>query len=149
MRSYTFLLAAAVAALYAGSAFAVDASPVGTWRTIDDETKKPKSIVEISEANGEVTGKIKELLQSDKGPNPVCDQCDGERKDKPVIGMTIIWGMKKDGDVWDGGTILDPKNGKTYGCKLTPAADGKTLQVRGFKGFSLLGRTQVWERVTP
>ncbi|WP_347260996.1 DUF2147 domain-containing protein, partial [Rudaea sp.] len=62
---------------------------------------------------------------------------------------TIIWGMKKDGDVWDGGTILDPKNGKTYGCKLTPAADGKTLQVRGFKGFSLLGRTQVWERVSP
>jgi uncharacterized protein (DUF2147 family) len=148
MRSYAFLFAA-VAALCTGSAFAFDASPVGTWRTIDDETKKPKSIVEISEVNGEVVGKVKELLQSDRGPNPVCDECEGERKNQPVIGMTIIWGMKKDGDIWDGGTILDPKNGKTYGCKLTPAADGKTLQVRGFKGFSLLGRTQVWERVSP
>ena len=149
MRPYIFLLATAVAAFHAEAAFALDASPVGVWRTIDDATGKPKSIVEISEVNGEVTGKVREILQSDKGPNPVCDECEGERKNQPVIGMTIIWGMKKDGDVWDGGTILDPKNGKTYGCKLTPAADGKTLQVRGFKGFSLLGRTQVWERVSP
>ena len=147
MRSYPILFAA-VAALYAGSAFAIETTPVGTWRTIDDETKKPKSIVEITEVNGEVVGKVKEILQSDKGPNPLCEDCDGERKHKPVLGMTIIWGMKKDGDVWDGGTILDPKNGRTYGCKLTPSEDGKTLQVRGFKGFSLLGRTQVWERVT-
>jgi uncharacterized protein (DUF2147 family) len=147
MRSYTFIFAAA--ALYAGHAFALDATPVGTWRTIDDETKKPKSIVEISEVDGQVIGKVKEILQSDKGPNPLCEDCDGERKNQPVIGMTIIWGMKKDGDVWDGGTILDPKNGKTYGCKLTPAADGKSLQVRGFMGVSWLGRTQVWERVTP
>ncbi|MFT3792781.1 MAG: DUF2147 domain-containing protein [Rudaea sp.] len=148
MRLYTFVFAA-VAALFAGSAFALDATPVGIWRTIDDATGKPKSIVEISEANGEVIGKVKEILQSDKGPNPLCEECSGERKNQPIIGMTIIWGMKKDGDVWDGGTILDPKNGNTYGCKLTPAADGKTLQVRGFKGFSLLGRTQVWERVMP
>lgn len=147
MRSYTFLLAAA--AFYAGSAFAVDLTPVGTWRTIDDETKKPKSIVEITEVDGEVVGKVKEILQSDKGPNPICEDCTGERKDKPVLGMTILWGMKQDGDVWDGGTILDPKNGKTYGCKLTPSADGKTLKVRGFIGFSLLGRTQMWERVSP
>jgi len=145
MRSYTFLFAA-VATFCASSAFAADASPVGTWRTIDDETKKPKSLVEISEVNGEVIGKIKELLQSDKGPNPVCDQCDGERKDKPIIGMTIIWGMKKDGDEWSGGKILDPKNGKVYGCKMHLIEGGKKLEVRGFVGFSLLGRSQVWER---
>ena len=148
MRSSTFFFTA-LATLYAGSAFALDATPVGNWRTIDDVTGKPKSIVEISEVNGTVVGKIKELLQSDKGPNPLCEECSGERKNQPILGMTIIWDMKKDGNVWDGGTILDPKNGKTYGCILTPSADGKTLLVRGFKGFSLLGRTQVWEHVTP
>ena len=148
MRLYTFLFAAA-AVLCAGPVVAAEMTPVGTWKTIDDETKKVKSIVEISEVNGEIVGKVKEVLQSDKGPNPLCDQCEGERKNQPVTGMTIIWGMKKDGDVWDGGTILDPKNGNTYGCKLTPIENGEKLQVRGFKGFSLLGRTQIWERVTP
>jgi uncharacterized protein (DUF2147 family) len=148
MRTCLFLFAI-LAALCADPVFAADATPVGIWRTIDDTTKQPKSIVEIVEVNGELTGKVKQILQSDKGPNPVCDDCEGERKGQPVLGMTIIWGMKKDGDVWDGGTILDPNNGKTYGCKLTPSEDGKTLQVRGFKGFSLLGRTQVWERVEP
>lgn len=150
MSPRSLIFALAVALVASADAFAADtASPVGVWTTIDDTTHKPKSIVEISEQNGELTGKVKEVLQSDQGPNPVCKDCEGERKNQPVTGMTIIWGMKKDGDVWDGGTILDPKNGKTYGCKLTPDADGKTLQVRGFKGFSLLGRTQVWERVSP
>jgi uncharacterized protein (DUF2147 family) len=148
MRSYAFIFSA-IAMLYAGSIVAAEMTPVGTWKTIDDETKKVKSIVEITQVNGEVTGTVKEILQSDKGPNPICDECDGERKNKPIIGMTIIWGMKKDGDVWDGGSILDPKNGNTYGCKLTPIDGGSKLQVRGFKGFSFLGRTQIWERVTP
>jgi uncharacterized protein (DUF2147 family) len=148
MRSYTYIFVAIVA-LYTGSVVAADMTPVGTWKTIDDETKKVKSIVEISEVNGEVIGKVKEILQSEKGPNPICDECEGERKNQPITGMTIIWGMKQDGDVWDGGHILDPKNGSTYGCKLTPTDNGTKLQVRGFKGFSLLGRTQVWERVTP
>ena len=148
MRSYSCLLTAA-AALFASSVIAAEMTPVGTWKTIDDETKKVKSIVEISEANGVVTGKVKEVLQSDTGPHPICDKCEGERKNQPVEGMTIIWDMKKDGDVWDGGTILDPKNGSTYGCKLTPTEGGSKLLVRGFKGFSLLGRTQIWERVTP
>lgn len=148
MRLHIFLLAA-VAVGCSAPAFAADATPVGTWRTVDDETHKPKSIVEVTEANGEVSGKVKEILQSDKGPNPICEDCTGERKNQPVLGMTILWGMKKDGDVWEGGTILDPKNGKTYGCRLTPSADGKTMKVRGFIGFSFLGRTQVWERISP
>lgn len=147
MRSYTFILGLA-AALVAGSACAADMSPVGKWKTIDDKTGKEKSIVEISETGGQLTGKVLQVLNSDKGPNPLCDACSGDRKDQPVTGMIILWGVHKDGDVWDGGSILDPNNGKTYSVKLTPSDNGTKLQVRGFIGWSLLGRTQVWNRVS-
>jgi uncharacterized protein (DUF2147 family) len=136
----------AAAAFSAMRAFAADATPVGVWKTIDDKTGQPKSIVEITEQNGELSGVVKEVLQSDQGTNPVCKECEGDRKDKPVVGMQIIWGMKKDGDTWEGGKILDPKNGKEYGCKMHVLDDGKKLEVRGFIGFSLLGRSQTWER---
>ena len=79
-------------------------------------------------------------------PAHLCKECKDERKDKPVIGMAILWGLKKDGDTWAGGEILDPKNGKIYRCKMTLSADGKSLNVRGFIGISLLGRTQIWLR---
>ena len=149
MRSSTFVLGA-VAALFAGSIFAAEMTPIGSWRTVDDKTGKPKSIVEISDAGGgQLVGKVAQLLNPARGPNPLCDACSGDRKDKPILGMTIMWEVKHDGDVWDGGTILDPDNGKTYGVKLTPMENGAKLQVRGFMGFSWLGRTQVWERVTP
>lgn len=122
-------------------------SPVGKWKTMDDKTGKPKSIVEIYQAtDGSLSGKVLQVLQSDKGPHPVCDQCEGERKDKPVEGMKIVWDVKHNGDAWDGGSILDPKNGKIYSVKLQPSADGKTMEVRGFLGFSLLGRSQTWTR---
>jgi len=140
------LIGFAAALLLCARAYAADATPVGTWKTLDDKTGQPKSIVVISEANGELTGKVKEVLQSDQGPNPVCKECEGDRKNQPVTGMTILWGMKKDGDEWKGGNILDPKNGKTYGCKMHLTDGGQKLEVRGFVGFSLLGRTQVWER---
>lgn len=137
-------LVAAPLLAFASHVFA--ASPVGTWVTIDDATKKPKSIVQIDEVGGKLTGKVIKVLQSDKGPNPVCDACTGANKNKPIEGLTIISGVKKNGNVYDGGTILDPKTGKVYSVKMTPAANGKTMQVRGFMGVSLLGRTQVWQR---
>jgi len=140
--------AAAAALLFSTHALAADMSPVGTWKTIDDKTGQPKSIVEITEQNGELTGRVKEVLQSDQGPNPICKACDGERKNQPITGMTIIWGMKQDGDEWSGGKILDPKNGKVYGCKMHLVDNGQKLEVRGFVGFSLLGRSQTWERQT-
>src|SRR5690606_6017839 len=117
-------------------------TPVGRWTTIDDSTGKPKSIVEIEQAaNGTLTGKVVEILQSDKGPNPVCDKCDGERKGKPIKGMTILWGLKPDGaQVWDGGSILDPAKGKTYKAKITLTDGGKKLQMRGYIGIEALGR---------
>lgn len=148
MRLSTFILGA-IAALVSGSVFAADMSPIGSWKTIDDKTGKVKSIVEISDQGGKLVGKVAQILQSDKGPNPTCDACSGDRKDKPVLGMTIMWDVKQDGDVWDGGSILDPNNGKTYSVKLTLIENGSKLQVRGFLGFSWLGRTQIWERVAP
>ena len=121
--------------------------PVGHWTTIDDKTQKPKSVVEIYQAkDGSLAGRVTEILQSDRGPNPVCDKCSGDRKDKPVKGMVILWGIRQKGDSWEGGQILDPKNGKTYSVKVTLVEGGKKLDVRGFMGFSMLGRTQTWVR---
>lgn len=128
------------------SAFAQN-SPVGTWTTVDDKTGKPKSVVEIYEAaDGSLAGRVSEVLSSDRGPDPVCDKCTGERKGKPVEGMVIMWGVKKDGSSWEGGKILDPASGKIYSVKVEPIDGGSKLDVRGFMGFSLLGRTQTWVR---
>ncbi|MDQ3206665.1 MAG: DUF2147 domain-containing protein [Pseudomonadota bacterium] len=122
-------------------------SPVGTWTTVDDKTGKPKSVVEIYEArDGSLAGRVTDVLSSDRGPDPVCDKCPGERKGKPVEGMVIMWGVKQKGDAWEGGKILDPASGKVYSVKVDPTDDGNKLDVRGFMGFSLLGRTQTWER---
>src|SRR3546814_10975786 len=89
------------------------ASTVGLWTTIDDETNAPRSIVEITEVNGELQGRVTKIFyRPDEKPDPVCDKCEGARKDQPVIGMTFLWGMKKAGDGWAGGALLDPKNGK-------------------------------------
>ena len=139
----------ALALLASAPAFAAEMTPVGTWTTIDDATGKPKSIVQITESNGTLEGKVLEVLQSEQGAHPICKECGGERKDKPVEGMVIIWGVSKDGDVWDGGKILDPKNGKTYKVKLTPTEGGNKLDVHGYIGFAWLGRSQVWERKSP
>ncbi|WP_266158138.1 DUF2147 domain-containing protein [Dyella silvatica] len=130
---------------------AVD-TPVGTWKTIDDETGKPRSIVEITDHNGELQAQVKQVLNrtpeeiAKDGEHPTCKKCDGERKDQPIEGMVIMWGVKKDDDIWDGGLILDPKKGKTYKVKLTLTDNGQKLDVHGYIGFSLLGRSQVWER---
>jgi uncharacterized protein (DUF2147 family) len=140
------LLLALPLAAFAQNAFAQD-TPVGKWRTIDDKTGKVKSIVEIYDAgNGTLSGKVVQLLNSDKGPNAVCDACKGANHDKPITGMVIAWGLKPEGGTWDGGKILDPKNGKVYSAKMTPQDGGKKLEVRGYMGFSLLGRSQTWIR---
>lgn len=150
MLKFRFAAPLALALLIGAPALAQDlSSAAGQWTTIDDATGKPKSIVQIDISGDQLSGKVLEVLQSDQGPHPVCKECSGDRKDQPIEGMTIIWGMKKSGDGWAGGSILDPKSGKTYGCKIQLADGGQKLEVRGFKGFSLLGRTQVWQRKTP
>lgn len=118
---------------------------VGRWKTIDDKTGEVKSIVEITEASTGLTGKVVEILKSDKGPNPVCDGCSGDRKGKPIKGMTILWNLKADGaNAWSGGTILDPANGKTYKSKLELQPGGKKLDVSGCITF--ICRAQTWVR---
>ena len=126
---------------------AANENPVGLWRTIDDKSGKEKSLVRVSESNGQLQITIEKLFREPgEEPNPLCDKCPGEKKNKPVISMQIGSGLKKDGDVWSGGEILDPQNGKTYKCKVWLEDKGKKLHVRGFIGVSVLGRTQVWVR---
>jgi len=129
----------------AGTAFA-QATPVGLWKTIDDETKAEKSYVRITEVGGVLGGKIEKLLDPAKQDSK-CDKCSDARKDQPVLGMTILENVKKDGDDnrWAGGTILDPNNGKTYKVRLTPKDGGKALEVRGYIGPFY--RNQTWLRV--
>lgn len=136
-------------ALVCGALFSAQASesPVGLWRTIDDKTGKEKSLVRIVEANGELRATIEKLFREPhEEPNPNCDKCPGDRKNKPVLGMMIMTGLKKAGSEFEGGEILDPANGKIYRVKMWTAEGGKKLNVRGFIGVSLLGRTQVWIR---
>lgn len=122
-------------------------SAIGLWKTIDDETGKPKSLVRISEVNGEFQGKIEKLFRTpDQEQNPRCGKCEDARKDQPIIGMTVITGMKKDGEgEYSGGQILDSNNGKIYKSKMSLREDGK-LDVRGYVGLPMLGRTQTWVR---
>ena len=116
---------------------------LGKWKTIDDETGKEKSIVEIYEDNGKVYGKIVEILTEKK--KAVCSKCDGDKKGQPILDMVIIEGLEKDDDVYDGGTILNPENGKEYKCRLKIGDDKDTLQVRGYVAFFY--KTQYWKRV--
>lgn len=143
------LIRTALALVFAASAFpalAANDSPVGKWKTIDDKTKEVKSIVEITENGGLLEGKVLQVLKSEHGPHPLCTECDGERKNKPIEGMTIMWGLKKDGDEWSGGQILDPAKGKIYKVTIKLENGGNTLDVHGFIGFSLIGRSQEWQR---
>lgn len=126
------------------------ASPVGVWRTIDDETGQAKSLIQISEVNGELQGKVIKLFRKpEEDQNPVCEKCDGSFKDQPVLGMTVLWGLKLEDGMYSGGHVLDPKKGKIYKARLKVSDDGKRVEMRGFVGFSLIGRTQIWLRETP
>ncbi len=140
--------AALVAAILAVPTAWAQNSPVGLWKTIDDETGKPKSLVRITEApNGELTGKIEKLFRDpSEDQNPKCVKCEGANKDQPIIGMTILYGLKKDGVSWDGGSVLDPAKGKVYHARVTPTEGGKKLEMRGYIGAPLFGRTQTWVR---
>lgn len=116
----------------------------GKWKTIDDETGKAKSIVEITKrANGKYYGTVSQLLIKPADPN--CSGCKDDRKGKPILGMEVIRDLKKEGDEFTGGTITDPKTGKTYKCTIT--RNGDKLNVRGYIGFSLIGRNQTWHLV--
>jgi hypothetical protein len=137
----------ALALLCGAGTHAAETSPVGRWWTFDGDTGAKSGIIEITLAHDELVGRIVKMIpRPGDPPDPVCDRCDGPERDQRVLGMTILKGLKHDGDMWIGGTILDPRTGYVYGVQLHPDESGKKLFVRGYLGISLLGRTQTWLR---
>jgi len=120
---------------------------VGRWKTVDDATGQVTSLVVIWEVNGKLYGRIEKLVHSDPhDPDPRCSRCEGEAKDKPLVGLRILWDLERNGNQWSGGNVLDPDNGRQYRCSVAVESGGRKLKVRGFLGFSLIGRTQYWLR---
>ncbi len=120
-------------------------SPIGRWQTVDDATGKIKAVVRIQEENGTLYGTIEKLV-SPRTPDPRCTKCTGSMRDKPLIGLRILWGLRASGSGWSGGQIVDPDNGNTYRCEIYLEEGGNKLKVRGYIGFSFIGRTQYWLR---
>jgi uncharacterized protein (DUF2147 family) len=145
-QSLSFLL---VFLLGLGTVWSQSNPLLGKWKTKDDETGRIKSIVEITERDGQFYGTVVELFRlPDEDQDPYCDKCDDDRKDKRVLGMEIVRGMQADGELeWEDGTICDPKKGSVYDCEMW-FEDGNmdVLKVRGYIFF--LFRTQDWYRVT-
>lgn len=125
--------------------YSQDKSVLGKWKTIDDETGEAKSIVEIYEKSGKIYGKVIAILDV-VHKNNLCENCSGEDANKPILGLTVIKGLTRDGKEYNSGKILDPKSGKLYQCFITLEKTDK-LKVRGYIGISLLGRTQYWQRI--
>ncbi|MBU1360427.1 MAG: DUF2147 domain-containing protein [Gammaproteobacteria bacterium] len=141
-RAFAFLALSAAC----GLSFA-QMSPVGLWRSIDDETGQPKAEIRIVESNGALLGRIERSLRKEGTQRPTCEACTDDRKGRPMIGLDIVrGGTQAEGkDVWEGGKILDPENGKEYRARFSPIDGGKKLEVRGYLGP--FWRTQTWERV--
>ena len=121
-------------------------SPVGRWKTFDDATGRIKSIVAIREENGELHGTI-ETLFDPPVPRPTCYLCSGAMKDRPLVGLQILWGFQPNGNKWSGGQVLDPESGKIYRGSLALEDGGARLRLHGYIGIPLLGRTEHWSRV--
>lgn len=123
------------------------ATPVGLWKTVDDQTGETKSMVRIVESRGVVSGRIEQVLRKGVKPDAVCRKCDDDRRLQPIVGLEIIRGARRVRDtlVWDDGEILQPESGRTFKVRLTPIHGGRELEVRASR-FGI-GRTQVWKRV--
>ncbi len=147
MKIAGFILAALLLGPLVPGAHAQSPSPEGLWKTVSDKTGDATSFVKIWLENGKLFGKVERLIRKPgQDPDPVCKECQGVKKNQPVKGMTILWGLTQNGDKWRGGYIMDPDNGKTYRTIVKVVDKGKKLHVRGYIGYSLLGRTQVWHR---
>ncbi len=145
MKIVSGLLLGSVLMTMAGAASAADPAE-GRWQAFDDkQAGTPTSIINVTVRDGKLVGTIEQVNKPGVDPNGTCTACKDANKDKPLKGLTIMWGLAKDGDEWSGGRILDPDNGEIYKCKVK--ANGDSLDVRGFIGISLIGRTQTWKRV--
>ncbi|CAI8715251.1 conserved exported hypothetical protein [Pseudomonas sp. IT-196MI5] len=135
------------AAVMSPALWADDNSPVGLWQNIDDVSGKPRALIRITESNGTLKGIIEKAFPTLKeDPNPRCKKCEGVNKNAPIVGLTILTGLRKDGEEYTGGQILDPDNGKVYSSKVYLTDNGKKLSVRGYIGVPVLGRSQTWVR---
>jgi len=124
------------------------ATPVGLWKTIDDETGEERSYIRIIAVGDSIEGSVEDIIPlPGDDPEQICTKCEGALKNEPVIGMRIMWGFEGAEASWKKGYIMDPNNGKTYRCKLVVEDDNQSMRVRGYSGVSLLGRTQIWYRV--
>jgi uncharacterized protein (DUF2147 family) len=121
------------------------ASPVGRWKTVDDNTGKVKSIVRIREQNGKLFGTIEQLFDPPV-PHPTCYLCSGDLKDRPLVGLQVLSGFVQDGGQWSGGQVLDPESGKIYSASLSIEDGGKKLRLHGYFLIPVLGRTEHWVR---
>ncbi len=132
-------------------AYADVTTPIGYWKTIDDVSGNPKSIVKIwKNSDNTLSGQVvKVFAKKGEDPNKLCTACKGDKHNQPVVGMIILNGLKFNESQWEKGSILDPSNGKTYHCALRPVDQGKKLHVRGYVGLPLLGRSQTWLRINP
>ena len=143
------ILAVTFVGLLASAGAFAQATPAGLWKTIDDNTKQPKAYIRIVETNGVYSGKLEKIIDPTAPNEAICKACTDDRRDKPLLGLELMRGVKQNAEdktVFDGGRILDPNNGTDYKVKLKPIEGGAKLEVRGYVGFSLLGRTQTWIR---
>ena len=123
-------------------------TPAGLWETVSDRTGQPDGRVQIVESGGEFVGTVVAVYSPPaEKPDPLCERCNGEQKDKPVIGMAFLRGVRRSAEGYAAGEILDPNDGKVYSCMLELLEDGRKLAVRGYIGIPMLGRTQVWTRL--
>lgn len=152
MNRISILLSALIMGIFTTCVYAANqptSTPIGYWKTIDDVTGKPKSIVQIWKAeNNALEGKVIKIFPKEgTDPNKVCTACQGNNRNRPIVGMVILSGLKANKTQWGSGKILDPENGKTYSCSLHMADNGSKLNVHGYIGIPILGRSQTWERV--
>ena len=140
-------LAILLGCLIHGLCLATQPSPLGLWKVIGDQSGEPEALIQISEKNGLLEGRIITLYpRPGVDPEARCESCTGERKNKPIKGLTILSGLRARGDEFTDGEILDPDSGDIYRCSLKVSADNRKLFVRGYLGISLFGRTQTWLR---
>lgn len=141
------VLTAVIGALVSSSTFAAEPSPVGLWKTIDDASGKPRAMIRITESGGVLQGRIETVFpEPGEGPNPKCVKCQGALKDAPVKGLVILSGLRRTGEEYGGGHILDPDTGKVYNSRVRLLESGRKLSVRGYIGLPALGRSQTWIR---
>ena len=128
-------------------AWGQEPTPLGIWKSIDDHTNRPAALIRITEVEGQFQGRIEKIFPAPgESENPLCEECEGDLKNQPIVGMTILKNLRLAGDEYTEGRILDPDSGKIYRCTLKILEGGNKLVIRGFVGIPLLGRSQVWLR---